>query len=86
MAQEIINVGSAPNDGLGDPIRTAYQKCNANFSELYVRYQETPPVSSIGAIGDSAGMYAADGTYFYYCRANYDGVTNIWFRVSGNTF
>jgi hypothetical protein len=35
MAQQIINVGPAPNDGLGDPIRTSFQKINANFTELY---------------------------------------------------
>jgi hypothetical protein len=35
MAQEIINVGAAANDGLGDPIRTAFIKCNDNFTELY---------------------------------------------------
>ena len=35
MSQQIINVGTAPNDGQGDPIRTAYVKCNDNFTELY---------------------------------------------------
>ncbi len=37
MAQQLINVGAAPNDGTGDPIRTAYIKCNDNFTELYGR-------------------------------------------------
>jgi len=35
MAQQTINVGAAPNDGTGDPARTAFTKCNANFIELY---------------------------------------------------
>ena len=35
MAQELINVGAAPNDGLGDPIRTAFIKTNNNFTELF---------------------------------------------------
>lgn len=35
MAQQTINIGSAPNDGSGDPIRTAFEKCNDNFTELY---------------------------------------------------
>jgi hypothetical protein len=34
MAIEIINVGSSPNDGNGDPIRDAFIKCNDNFDEL----------------------------------------------------
>jgi hypothetical protein len=35
MSQQYINIGATPNDGLGDPIRTAFQKTNENFSELY---------------------------------------------------
>jgi len=35
MAQLIIDVGLSPNDELGDPIRTSFQKTNANFTELY---------------------------------------------------
>ena len=35
MSQLIIDVGAAANDGQGDPIRTAFQKTNANFTELY---------------------------------------------------
>jgi hypothetical protein len=35
MAQQIIDVGLSPNDELGDPIRTSFQKTNANFTELY---------------------------------------------------
>jgi hypothetical protein len=35
MAQQIINIGNSPNDGLGDPIRTAFRKSNENFTELY---------------------------------------------------
>lgn len=35
MAKQIINVGTEANDGTGDPIRTAWTKANANFTELY---------------------------------------------------
>ena len=35
MAQQIIDVGLAPNDGLGDPLRTGFIKANDNFTELY---------------------------------------------------
>jgi len=34
-SQEIINVGMTPNDGEGDPLRTAFQKINNNFSNLF---------------------------------------------------
>lgn len=35
MTQQVINVGSTANDGTGDPLRTALQKANSNFTELY---------------------------------------------------
>ena len=35
MARQNINVGAAPNDGTGDPLRTAMIKANDNFVELY---------------------------------------------------
>ena len=81
MAREVINVGAAPNDGTGDPIRTAYIKCNNNFGELYSRAQENPPNSLIGTVGDQAGMYAYDANYFYYCYQDYDGSSTIWAQI-----
>lgn len=36
MAKQTINVGAAPNDGTGDPLRTAMIKANDNFTELYL--------------------------------------------------
>jgi|10_taG_2_1085330.scaffolds.fasta_scaffold00746_27 hypothetical protein len=35
MAKQTINIGSSANDGTGDPLRTAFDKINDNFSELY---------------------------------------------------
>lgn len=35
MAQEIINIGTSPNDGTGDPLRTAFTKVNNNFTQLF---------------------------------------------------
>ena len=81
MAREIINVGAAPNDGQGDPIRTAFIKTNSNFGELYSRLQTVPPVALTGSVGDVAGMTAYDAEYYYYCFANYDGSTDIWNQV-----
>ena len=42
MTQQTINIGSSANDGTGDPLRTAFDKINDNFNELY-------PVSGAGA-------------------------------------
>jgi len=35
MSPEIINVGAVPNDGEGDPLRTAFQKINNNFAQVF---------------------------------------------------
>lgn len=35
MAKQLVNIGSAPNDGTGDPLRNAFDKINDNFNELY---------------------------------------------------
>lgn len=35
MAQQSIGIGSAANDGTGDPLRTAFGKINDNFTEVY---------------------------------------------------
>jgi hypothetical protein len=35
MTRQTINLGSSINARDGDPIRTAFQKVNANFTELY---------------------------------------------------
>lgn len=37
MAQQVINIGTSANDGSGDPLRTAFDKVNDNFSELYAK-------------------------------------------------
>ncbi len=35
MTKQTINVGTSPNDRRGDSLRAAFQKVNANFTELY---------------------------------------------------
>ena len=35
MAKQIINLGTSANKGDGDPLRTAFDKVNDNFDELY---------------------------------------------------
>ena len=35
MAKQSINIGSSANDKTGDPLRTAFNKINENFTELY---------------------------------------------------
>jgi hypothetical protein len=35
LNQQIINIGSEPNDGTGDSVYVAFQKVNSNFTDMY---------------------------------------------------
>lgn len=86
MSQQVINIGTVPNDGQGDALRTAYNKCNINFTELYARVKSVVPTTAVGVNGDVVGMYAVDDTHFYYCFQDHDGSSEIWRRIEGSTF
>ena len=49
MTVQTINIGNQVNDGLGDDLRSAFQKVNANFSDLSA--QLTITASNVGATG-----------------------------------
>lgn len=85
MSIEVINVGTVPNDGTGDGLRTAYIKCNNNFAYLNSLISSNPPGTSIGSIGDSAGQIAYDSNYLYICFQNYDGSSVVWGRIALDT-
>jgi hypothetical protein len=53
MTQEIINIGTQPNDGEGDPLRTAFAKINNNFTQLFSTGFFT---SNAYSTGDTAGQ------------------------------
>jgi hypothetical protein len=79
---QLTIVTTPQNSGDGTPLATAFNYCNSNFNELYARAQTTPPATLTGSVGDFAGMYAYDPTYFYYCFADYDGSSIIWAQVT----
>jgi hypothetical protein len=55
MTVQKINIGNLVNDGLGDDLRTAFQKVNANFTEL----QSSLTVTASNAAGTSGfGIFA----------------------------
>jgi hypothetical protein len=85
MARQTINIGSTANDGTGDPLRTAFDKINDNFAELY------------GTDGDSntlAGNLDINGWNIVSTRSNEDirilpagtgGVIASAVRIAGTT-
>ena len=48
MAIQTINIGTNPNDGTGDDLRTAFDKVNDNFAELLAVGGETNTTSNVG--------------------------------------
>jgi hypothetical protein len=51
MAIQTVNIGNQVNDGLGDDLRSAFQKVNANFTELNASLTVT--ASNLGGTGSS---------------------------------
>ena len=49
MTIQTINIGNVVNDGLGDDLRTAFQKVNANFTDLSA--QLTITATNVGTVG-----------------------------------
>lgn len=52
MAQQAISIGTNPNDGTGDPLRTAFTKSNSNWNDLYARSANATDV--FGMLPDGA--------------------------------
>jgi hypothetical protein len=44
MAKQVINIGTTPGDNTGDPLRTAFNKVNDNFAELYAENAAQPKI------------------------------------------
>ncbi len=81
MAQQIINTGTADLAGDGESIRSAFQKVNSNFLELYT---QTPVLTQKPLTSSSTGItgqISVDNTSMYICVS-----TNTWIRLIGTSF
>jgi hypothetical protein len=72
MAKQTINIGTAPNDGTGTPLRTAFDYCNLNFTELYT------------AVGPSGNNIVVPGTATITGNLTVD--TNTLFVDAANNY
>jgi hypothetical protein len=69
MTRQSINIGSGPNDKSGDPLRTAFNKINNNFTELYsglpaLSISSTPPLNP--AVGQQWWDSTDGNSYIFY--------------------
>ena len=83
-----VNVGLAPNDGLGDPLRTSFQLLNQDVQQLGNRVQTALPgggnvANLAGSPTDQVGWITFDPNYLYYCWGNYANAAggNIWNQI-----
>jgi hypothetical protein len=67
MTQNIVNVGQTPNDRSADTIRTAFQKINANFSELYA-------LTGVSNLTELAQDYAAA----MFVNGTHEGISVVY--------
>ena len=90
MAKQKVNIGSSVNKGDGDPLRTAFQKINENFNELYA--STTTDLTDLGssiipdgdgtrALGSStkqwSDLFVRDFIYIGGTRLQSDAAGNI---------
>jgi hypothetical protein len=77
MSRLNINIGTTANDRTGDPLRTAFEKVNANFTELYNTVGADAPANKLvnGAsevVLDEGGMLTVPGSIAFQ-----DGVITL---------
>jgi hypothetical protein len=70
MAQQTINIGTVANDGTGDPLRSAFDKVNDNFTELY-----SDDMGDVNSVTGSGGLTASPTTGAVVVSLNDDSIT-----------
>lgn len=74
------------NGSIGVVINGALSVSRVKFPlGSYIRVRLTAPVSSIGAAGDLTGDIVTNDTTLFYCRADYNGSSNIWVKTAWTT-
>lgn len=63
MTQNFINIGALPNDGAGDPLRTAFEKINNNFTQLFETSYYTSNAYSTGVTSGQVIFEAPVATF-----------------------
>ena len=71
MAKQVIGIGTTANDGTGDTLRDAFDKCNDNFTELY-----TDDAGDVGSITATAPISRDSATGAVTISLLDDGVTH----------
>lgn len=81
MAKQTINIGTSANDGTGDPLRTAFDKTNDNFDELYLA---GPAGTNIGISSNTISSTNTNGDITLDPNGTGDVTINSDLIVSGS--
>jgi hypothetical protein len=81
MAQEIINIGTAPNDGSGDSVRTSFNKVNKNFTELYGLKDTVKKLTN----GPFVVQLTSDGSLILPANGSIKNTASAGFRIIAQT-
>ena len=82
MAQQVIDIGNGANDGTGDPLRTAFDKINDNFSEIYTAIGDGTTVDGTWKLQDDSSTEAIISANGEVLRIL--GGTAVTTAISGN--
>ena len=82
---DIIDVGAAPNDGLGDPARTAFQAVNTNLKKNNFAATADPVVGDDDVDGYEIGSWWINTTAqrVFVCESASTGAA-VWLPVHGH--
>jgi hypothetical protein len=86
MTYEYVDVGAQPDDGTGDPLRTAYIKINNNFAQLqqFGTSKISNGTSNINIPAAGGAIYAMVGDVPNVMTIAFNGVTSSNLTATGN--
>ena len=76
MTQYTIDIGAVPDDGQGDPLRTAFSYVNQNFDQVFAA---GPVLSNVTIANNTIRTTNNNGYNFYWCNRRYGVFGYYWF-------
>jgi len=81
MTKQTINIGTTSNDKSGDPLRTAFAKVNANFTELYATTAAQVPTQT----GNNGKYLTTNGSALSWVNLPADVDNYVTLSTTGQT-
>jgi hypothetical protein len=84
MAKQTVGIGTTPNDGTGDDLRTGADKINGNFNEIYAALGDGSTLLTLASVATSGKYGELSGTPVLGTAAETDA-TDYATAVQGQT-